>query len=221
MRIDFVLDTVCPWCYVGKRRLEQALARAPEPLPEVTYRTFMLNPDMPAGPRGPQRTANAEDMANLERNARMIAAVRDAGASVGISFKFDHLSRTPQSADTHRLLQLAQKNGLGDAMLNALFRAYFEQGADVGNRETLTDIALSAGLARDAIEETLASQEAWHAVFAENARMRRIGVSGVPCFIINDTHAISGAQEPEILLRMLQIADDNPDLPPDDWMSRR
>jgi predicted DsbA family dithiol-disulfide isomerase len=205
LTIDVVSDVVCPWCYIGKRRLEAALARlrAAEPdLPiAVRWHPFELNPDLP--PAGADRRAYLEaKFGGPDRAREIYARVSAAGATVGIPFAFDAIVRQPNTREAHRLVAWAQsrREGDADALVERLFQAYFVDGRYVGDREELVRIAADAGFDPDDARAFLASDALRDAVAASERRARAMGVSGVPFFIFDGKVAVSGAHEPETLL---------------------
>lgn len=202
--IDIVSDTVCPWCFVGKRRLEQALAQmADAPEVTVTWRPFQLNPDMPR--EGADRKTHLRaKFGGDERFKQMYDAITEAGKSVQIPFAFDKVERTPNTIDSHRLIDRAGKTGHQDAVVEALFRTYFVEGRDIGDIDVLVDIATSAGLDAGEVRAYLESDEDIERMRAEDRKAREMGVQGVPCFIVNQKYAISGAQEPAAFLQVFE-----------------
>ncbi len=205
MRIDIVFDTVCPWCFVGKRRFDRALKMRPNLKPEVRYRSFLLNPDLPAG--GVDRREYLErKFGGSHQFDRIAEALTYTGRGEGIAFALDKIKRTPNSANSHRLVRLAHTLGRQHEAVEVLFTAYFERGLDVGNVEVLIRLAEELGIERAMAHAHLTGDNDLNAVYTENARMHRLGITGVPCYIFNDGRAIAGAQEPEILVRMLDMA---------------
>lgn len=206
MQLDIYSDTVCPWCFVGKRRLERALAMRPGVAIEIRWRAFQLNPGMPA--EGMERREYLElKFGGPERAARIYEAVRMAGESEGIRFAFDRIRRTPNTFDSHRLLRHAHDAGRQSALLEDLFQTYFLAGEDIGNRRVLLGCADRAGLDVALAERYLAGNEEAESTLAEDRLARRQGINGVPCFIFNGRFALSGAQPPEALLQLLDLAD--------------
>lgn len=205
MRVDIVFDTVCPWCYVGKRRFERALANRPNARPQIRYRSFLLNPDLP--PQGVDRREFLErKFGSSAQYDRVVEALVHTGKGEGISFALDRIQRTPNSANSHRLVRLAQVLNRQNEAVEALFSAYFEEGRDIGDVEELVRIGGEIGLDRHMVYAHLGTESDLNAVYAENARMHRMGITGVPCYIFNDSRAIAGAQEPDILTRMIDMA---------------
>ncbi len=209
LSIDVVSDVVCPWCFIGKRRLEGALAlyakeRPDAPAPTVTWRPFQLNPGLPA-----EGMARADYVAQKfgPRGGAVYTRVAAVGREVGIDFAFDRITRQPNTLAAHSLIELAGAKGRQDAMKEAFFRAYFLDGVDLTARENLVAIATSAGLDRAAVEEWLDNADAREATAAEDARARELGIEGVPFFIFNGRLGVSGAQGSEVLLDAMKQAE--------------
>lgn len=206
--IDIVFDVICPWCYIGKRRLERALAARPEVAAEVYWRPFLLNPDMPA--EGMERGLYlTRKFGGAERASRVYEAVSAAGALDGIAFAFDRIPRTPSTVESHRLARYAHERGGGrlqDRVVEALFRAYFVDGRDIGARDVLLDLAEASGLAAAEVRDYLDSGRDIETIHAENLRAHRLGINGVPCFTVNAQFAVAGAQEPAVFLRLFDLA---------------
>jgi predicted DsbA family dithiol-disulfide isomerase len=200
MRVDIVSDAICPWCFIGKRRFERALAEAapgavPGPV-EIGWRPFQLNPDIPR--EGMDRAAYLRAKFGDAPGAGRHDAVIAAGREEGIAFDFAAIKRTPSTLDAHRLIRYAGERDRQDATVEALFRAYFTAGRDIGDPAELAAIAGEAGLDRAAVAAHLAGDADLEAVRAEDAFARQIGINGVPCFIFERKYAISGAQPPEV-----------------------
>ena len=203
MKIDIISDAICPWCYIGKRRLEQALTLAPQPGLETGWRPFQLNPDMPAEGIDRKEYLRAKFGDSAGRNYDRIAAI---GREVGIPFAFDRIQRTPNTILAHRLIRYAARENVQDPMVETLFRAYFTEGRDIGNRDTLVELAAAAGLEAKAVEAYLAGTEDDDTIRTEDAFARQIGISGVPCFIVDRQYAISGAQPAEAFVEVFELA---------------
>ncbi|MDB5512441.1 MAG: DsbA family oxidoreductase [Enterovirga sp.] len=195
-RISIVSDVVCPWCYVGKRRLERALddlglrQRA-----EITWLPFELNPDMPPG--GMERAGYRAAKFGAARSAELDRAMSETGRGEGIRFAFDRMQRTPNSRRAHLLIAHANRTGLGDAVVERLFRAYFEEARDVGDDRVLLAVAAEAGLDPEAARTALEDPDLLAEVVASERRAAEIGVTGVPFFIVDERWAMSGAQPSE------------------------
>jgi predicted DsbA family dithiol-disulfide isomerase len=205
LTIEIVHDLVCPWCYLGVRRLLRTLRRRPDLLFDLTWRPFLLNPDMPrlgmSRPDYAIRKFGGEDRAR-----RLYASISDIGRAEGVMFRFDRIRRTPSSIDAHRLARYATRFGRADAMVEALFSAHFTDGYDIGDHAVLIAIASACGLEPLAVRRFLAGDEEAEGVHADNLRAHRLGINGVPCFVVGGRHAIAGAQEPEVIERLLDVA---------------
>jgi predicted DsbA family dithiol-disulfide isomerase len=205
MNIDVVSDVVCPWCFVGKRRLAAALAQSGEPEAAVRWRAFQLDPTIP--PQGMDRRAYMR--AKFRDDARLAEVhgrLRAIGAEVGIDFDFDAISRSPNTLDAHRLIRWAAASGKQDEAVERLFSAYFEHGRDIGDRSVLIEIARDCGMDAEAVERRLGGDDDVAAVRAEIAEAQALGVTGVPFFIFASRFAVSGAQSAEVLAKAMERA---------------
>ena len=198
--IDVVSDAVCPWCYLGQKRLDQALAATPEVEASVRWRPYQLDASIPAG--GVDRKAYME--AKFGNSGRLRAAhdrLVELGREAGITFAFDRIELSPNTLDAHRLIRWA--GGSGEAVQNAvvrrLFKAYFEEGRDIGSHEALVGLAGEAGMDAALVEALLASDADRDAVRAEIETASRMGVTGVPCFLLDGRYAVVGAQDTAVL----------------------
>ena len=195
-------DLICPWCYIGKRRMEQAVGQLPGGA-KVTWHPFQLNPEMPHG--GMDRKAyRSNKFGSWERSQAMDAQVTAAGKSVGIEFRYDLQTNTPNTLDSHRIVWLAGTLGVQDAVVEALFRGYFCEGINFSERKNLVRVAVSAGLDRDRVEHLLAGNEGSAEVALEEQCARKLGISGVPFYVINEAVAFSGAQPPETFIEAVR-----------------
>jgi predicted DsbA family dithiol-disulfide isomerase len=200
LRIDVISDVICPWCYIGKRRLETAVTTLDgKHEVRVHWLPFQLNPTMPKDgiSRKEYRTAK---FGSWERSLELDAQVVAAGEAEGIHFAFDRIERTPNTLDAHRLIRLADREGIQGAVLEALFRAYFTGGRDFSNRQALLEVVAEAGLKRDEADAVLNSDDGLEAIKEADERARRLRVEGVPLFIVNGARILSGAQSPDRLL---------------------
>jgi len=198
--IEIASDVVCPWCYIGKRRMEKALqSLAGEVEVRIEWLPFQLNPDMPEGgiARADYRRAK---FGSVEKGRILDARVAQEGAGEGIAFAFDRMQRTPNTIAAHQLIDLAQKQGKGNAVVDALFRAYFEEAKDIGDAEVLKLIADAAGVSGWPGEKDKAT------VAEKEERVRELGISGVPTFIFNKESGLSGAYPPEQLAQAIREA---------------
>jgi predicted DsbA family dithiol-disulfide isomerase len=203
VRIDVFSDVVCPWCFVGKRRLEQALAQAKIEDADIHWHAFQLNPDLP--PEGVDRSSYLESKFGPGALERIHERLDEVSKSTGIDFQFDKIQRSPNTLDAHRLLWLAGAQGKQDALKEALLEAYFMEGRDVGDRSVLAGVASQVGLGGD-IPAWLASDAGKHEVQEDLAQAARLQISGVPFFIFEGRIALAGAQPPEVFLQALDAA---------------
>lgn len=204
LAVDVISDVICPWCFIGKRRLEKAIVMHAEPI-KVRWLPFQLNPSMPKEGIS-RRKYRTKKFGSWERSQELDARVAADGKAEGIDFAFDRIERTPNTLDAHRLIWLADKEGVQDAVVEALFRAYFTLGRDLSNREELIDDVVEAGLARTKVEAVLNSDEGMEAIREAEDRSRRLQVDGVPFFIINEKTTLSGAQQPPAFLEAFRQA---------------
>ncbi len=208
LTIDVVSDVVCPWCYIGKRKLETALEQARTaglPEPEVRWHPFQLNPDMPLG--GVSRKSYLDDkFGGVERAAEIYARVKAAGKAAGLDLDIDGIARQPNTLAAHALLAFAQQQGtgFGNDVNERLFKAYFIENRFIGDVDVLVDIAQAAGLDPDAARAFVSDPQQLEQVAAADAQSRQMGISGVPFFIFNQKVAVSGAQDPANLLAAMQ-----------------
>lgn len=205
LQIEVVHDLVCPWCYLGVRRLFRTMRRRPDLLYELTWRPFLLNPDMPR--LGMTRSDYViRKFGGEDRARRLYASITEIGDAEGVSFRFERIRRTPSSVDAHRLIRWAGRFGRSTELAEALFAAHFTDGTDIGDHAVLRAIAQSCGLEPAQAAAFLRSDEDIDAVHADNLRAHRLGINGVPCFVVAGRHAIAGAQEPDVIERLLDVA---------------
>jgi predicted DsbA family dithiol-disulfide isomerase len=206
LAIDVISDVICPWCYVGKRRLEKAIdASEGQHTIEVHWLPFQLNPAMPKEGIS-RREYRTSKFGSWERSLELDAKMVAVGKAEGIPFDFDRMERTPNTVDAHRLIWLAGRHGCQDAVVEALFRAYFTAGQDISHRPTLIDVVVAAGLERQLAAEALDSDAGMNAIKEAEGLSRRHRVEGVPFFIINNAISLSGAQPSENLLEAFRQA---------------
>ncbi len=202
MLVEIVIDIVCPWCYVGKRRLDRAFAGRVGLPRQLVWRSFLLNPDAPHGVT--RRAPRVVRDIGGHRGGRTLELLERVGGQEGIQFKPPE--RIPSSLDAHRLHRWAARRGRQEPMIEALFSAYHVDGRDISDHTVLTEIAADQGLDAKDAARFLASTEERGDVLADHARARERGITGVPCFIIDGRYAISGAQEPEFLHPLFDLA---------------
>jgi predicted DsbA family dithiol-disulfide isomerase len=196
--IEIVSDVICPWCYIGERRLEKPLSVLDgEVKPDIRWQPFQLNPDMPA-----EGMARAEyrrrKFGSVERGAQLDGRVAAEGRGEGIEFAFERITRTPSTRAAHQLIELAQRQGRGQGVVDALFRAYFEEARDVGDAAVLAAIAEANGVSGwpGQANATLVAEL--------EERMRGLGISAVPTFIFERKVGVSGAHPPETLAQAMR-----------------
>jgi predicted DsbA family dithiol-disulfide isomerase len=204
LTIDVVSDVVCPWCYLGEKRLDAALAEEPQPV-QVRWRPYQLDPTIPSG--GLDR---AEYMAKKFGRDGRLQTVHDnltrLGAEVGVPFAFDKIKRSPNTLDAHRLIRWGLSAGAQAKAVDRLFTAHFVEGRDIGERAVLVEIASECGLEAETVEKLLANGADIDLVREEIAQAQAIGVSGVPFFIFAGRLGVPGAQEVSVLRRAMTQA---------------
>ena len=205
MKIDIISDTVCPWCFIGKRRLERALAMRPNITAEITWHPFQLNPEMP--PDGIERQIYLKaKFGSSERAKDIYRAVDQASVGEKLDLQLDDIKRMPNSLQSHRLLHYARRHEKQDVVAENLFQSYFFYGIDIGSIAHLIKIAAESGLDGEDVRSYMESSEDIELVRGHDIQSRKLGVSGVPCFIIAEEYAISGAQESEVFLQVFDAA---------------
>ncbi|SCG60729.1 DsbA family oxidoreductase [Micromonospora coxensis] len=204
MEIEIYADVVCPWCWIGKRRLEQALESYDGDV-TVTYRPFQLDPTPVTEPR-PLVDALADKFGGRERAEAMAAQVTQVAAGVGLEMRFDRAVQV-NTFEAHRLVRFAAERGRSGEVVEALYRAHFSDGVDVGSRDALVALAVSVGLDETETREHLESNLGRREVAADLTAAHQLGVSSVPTFVLAGRYAVTGAQEPETLLAALREVD--------------
>ncbi len=205
LSVEVVHDLVCPWCYLGARRLVRTIRRRPDLLVDLVWRPFLLNPDMPR--LGMARSDYVvRKFGGEDRARRLYQSIAEIGRAEGVHFRFDRVRRTPSSVDAHRLVRWAARFGRADGVVEALFAAHFADGRDLGDPAVLCAVAGSCGLDAAAARAMLEGEAELDGVHADNLRAHRLGINGVPCFVVAGSHAIAGAQEPEVIERLLDVA---------------
>jgi predicted DsbA family dithiol-disulfide isomerase len=207
MKVEIWSDVVCPWCYIGKRRFEQALARFEHAADvEVVWRAFELDPPAPVERQGDYAVRLAEKYGTAIAEAQqMLDTMTQAAAAEGLDFHFER-ARVGNTFDAHRLLHLAGERGVQDAVKERLLRAAFVEGEPVGDAETLVRLVSEAGLSADEARRVLADGTYGDDVRGEQRESQSLGISGVPFFVIDRRYGISGAQPTELLLQALEQA---------------
>ncbi|MTI72525.1 DsbA family oxidoreductase [Stenotrophomonas acidaminiphila] len=205
MRIDIWSDVVCPWCWIGKHRFQRALALMGDKAPqvEVRWHPFLLDPGADATPV-PLREAYAAKFGGAERTAQMLAQTQSTARAEGLPMDFDRGQVRVTTLPAHRLLWLAGREGVQDAVGEALFRAHFEQGRNLADPQVLAEAAAAGGIPAARVEALLASDEGLAEVRAGLGQAQALGIQSVPTFVINGRYAVQGAQPPEVFMQVLE-----------------
>jgi predicted DsbA family dithiol-disulfide isomerase len=203
IHIEIVSDVVCPWCYIGKRRLERAIDQLKDKIDvHVTYSPFELNPDIPASGL-PQKEYLMAKFGGEERYQQITQQVTNTAAGEGLKFNFDHQMTSPNTRNAHRVLWLASRTGHSAVVKEAFLKAYFEEGVDLSKNETLIAIASKAGMEESQVRQLLTSDEGLADVIALEQRNQQRGIRGVPFYVVNNQYGISGAQPTEYFVEAL------------------
>lgn len=202
MQLDVVSDTVCPWCYIGKKRLDEAMALRGQDGITLRWRPFQLDASIPEG--GVDRKAYMQKKfgTDPDRTKAVSKSIRDYGDALGITFNFDKIEKSPNTLDSHRLIRWAGTAGCQNEMVDILFRRYFTDAQDIGDRAVLLDAASEAGMDTDIVEDLLGRGVDAELIHREDALAREMGIQGVPSFVINEKWVMVGAQETASLLKM-------------------
>ncbi|MDP5216278.1 DsbA family oxidoreductase [Ruegeria sp. 2205SS24-7] len=203
VKLDIMSDPICPWCYIGKTHLDKALASVPDHPFVIEWHPFQLNPDMPAG--GMDRRAYLEGKFGGKDGAvKAYAPVVEHAEQAGLKINFDAMKRTPNTMDAHRLIHWAGIEGKQTQAVDALFKAYFVDGRDIGDHEVLADIADGIGMDASVVLKLLQSEADREDIAARDTHSRKMGVNSVPTFIVASQHAVPGAQPPELWEKVIQ-----------------
>ena len=202
IKLDIFSDPICPWCYIGKTRLDRALERRPDHPFTIEWHPFQLNPDMPR--EGMDRRAYLEaKFGGKDGAVRAYMPVVEHAEQAGLKIDFEAIQRTPNTLDAHRLIHWAGIEGRQTFVVSALFRAYFTEGRDIGDHEVLADIADSAEMDAGVIQRLLGSDADVQDIRDRDAAAREMGINSVPTFIVNRQHAVPGAQPTELWLKVM------------------
>jgi len=208
-KLDIISDPICPWCYIGKAKLDRALESRPDHRFQIEWHPFQLNPDM--APEGMGR----RDYLELKFGGRKGAVdvygqIARAATEAGVEVNFDLIERTPNTLDAHRLIHWAGLQSVQTEVVTKLFQAYFQQGKDISDHNVLTDIAVSAGLEAGVIQTLLAQDDDKDDIRKRDANAREKGVRGVPCFIVENHYVLQGAQPPETWQKVIDEINQHP-----------
>ncbi len=202
IKLDILSDPICPWCYIGKKNLDDALELRPGHPLQIQWHPFQLNPDMPRG--GMEREKYLDKKFGGRENAKQVYdRIADAAKANGLKLDLDGIKRTPNTIDAHRLIHWAGLEGCQTATVTRLFKAYFEECRDIGDRSELLEIADAVGLGRAVTERLLGSDADIKEMRARDAHARNRGVTGVPTFVVADRHVVQGAQPKDLWLRVM------------------
>ena len=208
MQIDVISDTVCPWCFIGKRRLMRAMALRPHIAFDVKWRPYRLDPTVPKGGTDRQAYMRAKFGDDPMKIVEMYKLIAQEGEKEGIAFDFAAIARRPNTLDSHRLIRWAEGHGVQDEVVERLFIAYFENGEDIGDVRVLADIADICGMDGVEVAQMLESDTDVALVEREDQIAHEMGVTGVPAMIFGNKLAVSGAREPEMLAVVIdRVAD--------------
>ncbi|GER00576.1 DSBA oxidoreductase [Iodidimonas gelatinilytica] len=205
IKIDIISDTVCPWCLIGKRRLEQALAQRPDLVANIHWRPYQLHPELPLG-GADKAELLASKFGSAERAREIFDHIAAEGAKEGIAFAFDRITRAPNTLDSHRLIHWSASAGGQNDVVEALFRAYFMDGEDISNRDLLTSIAEKCGMEGGVVRDLLDTDRDRQVVMSQIDSVRKMGITGVPTFIFDGRLAVNGAHPASALLEVIDKA---------------
>jgi predicted DsbA family dithiol-disulfide isomerase len=205
IELSLIADLACPWCYLGLVRLDRAHALRPGISVQLRWWPFLLNPQLP--PEGMDRQAYLRAKFGGNVNAKSVyARILEAAAADGIGFAFERMRKTPNTLAAHRLILLAERRGLAEPVIRNLFQALFVEGRDIGDSNQLIALGAAAGFDPGEVESYLAGSRGASEVVAGHRRAEALGVRGVPVFVVGREHAIAGAQPPEVLVGLLDLA---------------
>ena len=203
--VDLIADLACPWCYIGLVRLDRARAMRPGLPVRLRWWPFLLNPHLP--PEGMDRATYLRTKFGGDAAARQVyERIVESARADDIEFAFERMTRTPNTILAQRLILFAEQQGRAEDLIRVLFRALFQEGRDIGDLETLLEVAATAGFDRQAAESFLRSEQQAKDIILAHQRAERLGVRGVPVFVVAREQAIAGAQPPEVLAGLLDVA---------------
>ncbi|MDH3660218.1 MAG: DsbA family oxidoreductase [Alphaproteobacteria bacterium] len=203
--VEMIADLACPWCYLGLVRLDKARALRPTVQIDLRWWPYMLNPQLPKEGMDRRTYLRAKFGGDAKASA-IYQRIEQAGQDDGLAFAFDKIRRTPNTVSAQRLILLAQDRGQGEAVIRALFKGFFEDGIDIGDNAALARLGEVAGIAQDDITALFAGDAHSADIIRGHQRAQMMGVQGVPVFVVERQHVISGAQAPEVLAGLLDVA---------------
>lgn len=200
--LDIISDPICPWCYIGKAKLDRALEAAPDHPFEIQWRPFQLNPDMPA--EGMDRREYLElKFGGREGALKVYGEIAKTAEETGLDIAFDKITRTPNTIDAHRLIHWARVEERQTLVVSQLFKRFFRDGQDISDREVLVDIAKTVGMDPDLTARLLSGDSDLEGIRAEDRKAREMGIQGVPCFIVGANYVVNGAQSAELWAKVI------------------
>lgn len=202
IKLDIISDPICPWCYIGKARLNQALEASSDQPFEIEWRPFQLNPDMPA--EGMDRREYLEHKFGKERAVSFYMQIAEAAEASGLAVSFEKIKRTPNTIDAHRMIRWARPEGVQTPLVNSLFRRYFAEGEDISRHDVLADAAAEVGMDADMALRLLKTDNDLDDVREEDRSFRAMGVQGVPCFILGGRYVVNGAQDAQLWSKVIE-----------------
>ncbi|MGI9488830.1 MAG: DsbA family oxidoreductase [Geminicoccaceae bacterium] len=205
IQVDMVADLACPWCYLGLIRLDKARAMRPALKVELRWWPYMLNPQLPRDGMD-RRTYLRAKFGGDAKASQVYERIEDAGRQEGMAFAFDKIRRTPNTVAAQRLILLAQDQGRGDMMIRALFKAFFEEGVDIGDAGEVRRLGEVAGIVPGEIDALFSGDAHSADIHRGHQRAEMMGVQGVPVYIVDQEYVIAGAQAPEVLAGLLDVA---------------
>ncbi|MFK7945539.1 MAG: DsbA family protein [Paracoccaceae bacterium] len=203
VKLDIISDPICPWCYIGKANLDAAIAETGINPFETEWRIFQLNPDMPEGGMDRQEYLQAK-FGGPDGAKQVYDRVAEHARGSGLDLDFNGIPRTPNTMDAHRLIRWARTNGTQDLLAQELFELYFEQGADIGDPDVLLNAAEKMGMEREIVAKLLEGDADRETLADEDKNAREMGVTGVPCFIVDGKYVVQGAQPPEMWVKVIR-----------------
>ena len=202
VKLDILSDPICPWCYIGKTHLDRALAEAPDHPFVIEWHPFQLNPDMP-GDGMDRRTYLETKFGGKDNAVKVYAQIAEHAQAAGVEINFEAMQRTPNTINAHRLIHWAGLEAKQSDVVDALFKAYFVEGKDIGDPVVLADLAEQAGMERAVVERLLSGDSDAEDIRARDAHSRKMGVNSVPTFVIANQHVVPGAQQPELWAQVI------------------
>ncbi len=213
--VDVVSDVMCPWCYIGKRRLEAALKQVPDIRVAVRWHPFQLDSTLPRNGGKDRKKYLSDKFGSIEEANRRYDAIREAGKQEGIDFEFEKITVSPNTLDSHRLILWSRADDLQNEVVERLFKAYFIDGEDLSKSETLVRISDEAGMESDLVEQLYTTDSDLQKTEEHIARAQELGISGVPCFIIDNRFVIAGAEQAESIAAAIRHAEETRTMEPD------